>query len=149
MYPCTTVTPDLPFNGYNYGPGMDAADAYMMFPPCLESRQKLDFFVWLLFSCYELVECCFTSTETVGLSGTGVQDGHLDFHTAPEFCCYEMIIGYSMCSFLPYGTGICYYPFMSLFIYFYYCFCPFFLSFFLLFLFSFFLFSFFNLLSIH
>ena len=32
-----------------------------------------------------LVECCFTSTKTVGLLGTGAQDGHLDFHTAPEF----------------------------------------------------------------
>ena len=31
-----------------------------------------------------LVECCFTSTETVGLLATGAQDGHLDFHTAPE-----------------------------------------------------------------
>ena len=31
-----------------------------------------------------LVECCFTATETVGLSGTGAQDGHLDFHPAPE-----------------------------------------------------------------
>ena len=31
-----------------------------------------------------LVECCFTSTETVGLLGTGAQDGHLDFDTAPE-----------------------------------------------------------------
>ena len=30
-----------------------------------------------------LVECCFTSTETVGLLGTGAQDDHLDFHTAP------------------------------------------------------------------
>ena len=29
-------------------------------------------------------ECCFTSTETVGLLGTGAQDVHLDFHTAPE-----------------------------------------------------------------
>ena len=27
---------------------------------------------------------CFTSTETVGLLGTGAQEGHLDFHTAPE-----------------------------------------------------------------
>ena len=33
-----------------------------------------------------LVECCFTSTENVGLLGTGAQDGHLDFHTAPELC---------------------------------------------------------------
>ena len=31
-----------------------------------------------------LVECRFTSTETVGLLGTRAQDGHLDFHTAPE-----------------------------------------------------------------
>ena len=31
-----------------------------------------------------LVECCFTSTVAVGLLGTGAQDGHLDFHTAPE-----------------------------------------------------------------
>ena len=31
-----------------------------------------------------MVECRFTSTETVGLLGTGAQDGHLDFHTAPE-----------------------------------------------------------------
>ena len=28
--------------------------------------------------------CRFTSTETVGLLGTGAQDGHLDFRTAPE-----------------------------------------------------------------
>ena len=30
-----------------------------------------------------MMKCCFsfTSTETVGLSGTGVQDVHLDFHT--------------------------------------------------------------------
>ena len=31
-----------------------------------------------------MVECCFTSTETVGLLGTGAQDGHVDFNTAPE-----------------------------------------------------------------
>ena len=31
-----------------------------------------------------MMKCCFTSTETVGLLGTGAQDGHLDFHTAPE-----------------------------------------------------------------
>ena len=30
------------------------------------------------------VECCFTSTETVGLLGMGAQDIHLNFHTAPE-----------------------------------------------------------------
>ena len=32
-----------------------------------------------------MLKCCFTSTETVGLLGTGAQDGHLDFHTVPEF----------------------------------------------------------------
>ena len=31
-----------------------------------------------------LLKCCFTSTETVSLLGTGAQDVHLDFHTAPE-----------------------------------------------------------------
>ena len=31
------------------------------------------------------VQCCFLSTETVRtVGGHGVQDGHLDFHTAPE-----------------------------------------------------------------
>ena len=35
---------------------------------------------------YTVVECCFTSTETVGLLGTGAQDVHLDFHTALELC---------------------------------------------------------------
>ena len=30
-------------------------------------------------------KCCFTSTETVGLLGTGAQDVHPDFHTATEF----------------------------------------------------------------
>ena len=32
------------------------------------------------------VECCYTFTDTVGLLGTGAQDGHLDFHKAPELC---------------------------------------------------------------
>ena len=35
------------------------------------------------------MKCCFTSTETVGLLGTGAQDGHLDFHTAPELCSFR------------------------------------------------------------
>ena len=30
------------------------------------------------------LKCRFASTETVGLLGTAAQDGHLDFHTAPE-----------------------------------------------------------------
>ena len=36
-----------------------------------------------------LIDCFFTSTETVGLLGTGAQDGHLDFHAAPELCLLE------------------------------------------------------------
>ena len=35
--------------------------------------------------------CCFTSTETVGLLGTGAQDGHLNFHTAPELCRFSQL----------------------------------------------------------
>ena len=35
-----------------------------------------------------LLKCCFTSTETVGVLGTGAQDVHLDFHTATEHCCH-------------------------------------------------------------
>ena len=33
-----------------------------------------------------IAQCCFTSTETVGLLEAGAQDVHLDFHTAPELC---------------------------------------------------------------
>jgi len=33
-----------------------------------------------------LLKRCFTSTETVGLLGTGAQDGHLDFYTPPDLC---------------------------------------------------------------
>ena len=47
-----------------------------------------------------LWKCCFTSTETVGLSGTGAEDVHLDFHTAPRSwwlaeCCltFNEIVG--------------------------------------------------------
>ena len=38
----------------------------------------------LLVNLTNLLKCCFTSTETVGVLGTGAQDVHLDFHTAPE-----------------------------------------------------------------
>ena len=31
-----------------------------------------------------LVECCFTSTETVGVLGMGAQDGPLDFRTVSK-----------------------------------------------------------------
>ena len=33
-----------------------------------------------------MLKCCFTSTEAVGLLGTGAQDVHLDFDTGPELC---------------------------------------------------------------
>ena len=39
---------------------------------------------WLALVMLLKLKCCFTSTETVGLLGTGAQDGHLDFHTGPE-----------------------------------------------------------------
>ena len=47
-------------------------------------RRRADIFGTTLFIVSLLVEWCFTSTETVGLLGTGTQDVHLDFHTAPE-----------------------------------------------------------------
>ena len=43
--------------------------------------------------CFWLVECCFTSTETVGLLGTGAEDVLLDFHTAPDLCCFCLLCG--------------------------------------------------------
>ena len=47
-----------------------------------------------------VLECCFTSTKTVDLLGTGAQDVHLDFHTAPEFwwlCSYLSSEGPAWC----------------------------------------------------
>ena len=37
-----------------------------------------------------LMTCCFTFTETIGLLGTGAQDGHLNFHIAPELSLGKM-----------------------------------------------------------
>ena len=34
--------------------------------------------------CLSMVQCCFTSTKTVG---QGAKGGHLDFHTAPSSDC--------------------------------------------------------------
>jgi len=36
------------------------------------------------FSMHWWLKCCFTTTETIGLLGTGAEDVHLDFHTATE-----------------------------------------------------------------
>ena len=44
-------------------------------------NQNVVFNIWL--------KCCFMSTETVGLLGTGAQDGHRNFHTAPELCVFN------------------------------------------------------------
>ena len=38
-----------------------------------------------------LLKCSFRSTETVGLSGTGARDVHLDFHAASELCHHHPI----------------------------------------------------------
>ena len=39
------------------------------------------------------LKCCFTYTENVCLLGTGTQDVHLDFHTAPELCARGFLHG--------------------------------------------------------
>ena len=39
----------------------------------------------------KITKRCFTSTETVGLLGTGAQVGHLDFHTAPELWVFTLV----------------------------------------------------------
>ena len=43
------------------------------------------------------LKCCFTSTETVGLLGTGAQDGHLDFYTAPVWRYDELMLNVLRC----------------------------------------------------
>ena len=62
------------------------------------------------------LECCFTSTETVGLLGTGAQDGHLDFHTPPELWLLKdnsaarqtvQLREFSSTSLLLISTGLC------------------------------------------
>ena len=44
------------------------------------------------------LKCCFTSTETIGLLGTGAQDDYLDFHTAPAPLCPSVCL--SVCLFI-------------------------------------------------
>ena len=53
--------------------------AFCFSPNSLARDSKMPVMTVLL-----LLKRCFTSTETVGLLGTGAQDGHLDFHTASE-----------------------------------------------------------------
>jgi len=49
------------------------------------------------------------STETVGLLGAGAQDGHLDFHTAPELWETSFVLVYvrrsNICGLLGTGNG--------------------------------------------
>ena len=56
---------------------------------------------YLIYTADFLVECCFTSTETVGLLGTGAQDVHLDFHTFPELCGFLSQMEYLIFTGLP------------------------------------------------
>ena len=52
---------------------------------CTASRARVSCkMIGLLSSRSSRLKCCFTSTETVGLLGTGAQEVHLDLHTAPE-----------------------------------------------------------------
>ena len=51
------------------------------------------------------LKCCFTSTETLGLLGTGAQDGHLHFHTAPQLSAIFNVRTCSLCTSI--HTGDC------------------------------------------
>ena len=54
------------------------------------------------------LKCCFMSTETVGLLGTGAQDSHLNFHTVPELYIYicGFILFYFMCAFISFHSSL-------------------------------------------
>ena len=46
-----------------------------------------------------LAECCFTSTETVGLLGTGAQDGHVEKGWgmgAAKYACHTESDGFTL-----------------------------------------------------
>ena len=57
------------------GVGVCAGDKFVV-QQNPDKRPSYDHVGWLNY--------CFTSTETVVSLGTGAQDVHLDFHTAPE-----------------------------------------------------------------
>ena len=71
------ATAGLPRHPDGYSPASSEVHAEKLLE-CLADTGN----AWLLL----LLKCYFTSTETVGLLGTGAQDVHLDFHTAPEVC---------------------------------------------------------------
>ena len=56
-----------------------------------------------------LVECCFMSTEIVGLLGTGAQDSHLDLHTASELRLWDThkVSWYSFLIFASFCLFVC------------------------------------------
>ena len=54
-----------------------------------------------------MLRCCFTATETVGLLGTGAQDVHLDFHTAPELWIPRLSIFLSKNPLFPFTPMMC------------------------------------------
>ena len=54
------------------------------------------------------LKCRFTSTETAGLLGTWSQEGHLDFHTAPELWPqWLMLLSLKGSLFSPVVSGDC------------------------------------------
>ena len=61
-----------------------------------EPRTATSAFTQLLNSAlfFFFFRCCLTTTETIGPSvlGTGAQDGHLGFHTAPELCSLLLLL---------------------------------------------------------
>ena len=70
------------FGGWGWGRGEEK-----------NGRSQLRKEVFLVLQRTELsIVIMVTSTETVGLLGTGSQDGHLDFHTAPELCIVIIIV---------------------------------------------------------
>ena len=63
---------------------------------------------YLIYTAGFLVECCFPSTETVGLLGTGAQDVHLDFHTDHELCGFLSQMEYLIFTCFPSLGGVSY-----------------------------------------
>ena len=64
-----------------------SAASVVCYIPCSATTKHMYPMFWLKLTTHLmllLLKCCFMAAETVGLLGTGAQDGHLDFHTAPE-----------------------------------------------------------------
>ena len=90
---CATGSPTSSRLGCCSLPASSVSDCYYHYTSSVSLNQRCCL-GWL-------VECCFTSTETAGLLGTGAQDGHLNFHTALElsiavFCCCRLLLLFSV-----------------------------------------------------